>query len=78
MRTLVHLSDLHFGRVDPAIIGPLIETIKTIKPDLVAVSGDLTQRARSEQFQQARDFLDALPGPQVVVPLTYPIAGMIL
>ena len=60
MRTLVHLSDLHFGRVDPAIIGPLIETIKTIKPDLVAVSGDLTQRARSEQFQQARDFLGHL------------------
>ncbi|MFL6274375.1 MAG: metallophosphoesterase family protein [Blastocatellia bacterium] len=68
MRTLVHLSDLHFGRVDPAIIAPLIETINGIKPDLVAVSGDLTQRARSEQFQQARDFLDALPAPQVVVP----------
>ena len=68
MRTLVHLSDLHFGRVDPDIIAPLITAIAEIKPDLMAISGDLTQRARSHQFQQARAFLDALPQPQIVVP----------
>ena len=68
MRTLVHLSDLHFGRVDPQIIAPLIKTVSEIKPDLVAVSGDLTQRARSHQFREARAFLDALPQPQIVVP----------
>ncbi|HEY9231987.1 MAG TPA: metallophosphoesterase family protein [Blastocatellia bacterium] len=68
MRTLVHLSDLHFGRVDPAIIEPLIATINDLKPHLIAVSGDLTQRARNEQFKQAREFLDRLPAPQVVVP----------
>ncbi|MEO8459590.1 MAG: metallophosphoesterase [Dokdonella sp.] len=68
MRTLVHLSDLHFGRVDHAVIRPLIERINLIAPDLVAVSGDLTQRARSAQFRQAREFLDALPSPRIVVP----------
>src|SRR5450759_3359106 len=68
MRTLIHLSDLHFGRVDEAIIQPLIERINTIEPDLVVVSGDLTQRARTKQFKQARRFLDALPQPQIVVP----------
>ena len=68
MRTIVHLSDIHFGRVNPVLISPLIETIRTIKPDLVAVSGDLTQRARSHQFKEARAFLDALPKPQIVVP----------
>src|SRR5256714_12571001 len=68
MRTLVHLSDLHFGRVDPAIIEPLIATINDLKPHLIAVSGDLTQRARNEEFKQAREFLDRLPAPQVVVP----------
>jgi 3',5'-cyclic AMP phosphodiesterase CpdA len=68
MRTLVHISDVHFGRVDEKLIGPLIETINEAKPDLVAVSGDLTQRARSEQFRAARTFLDALPKPQIVVP----------
>lgn len=68
MRTVVHLSDIHFGRVDEAIIIPLIRTINEIKPDVVAVSGDLTQRARSRQFEAARAFLDALPQPQIVVP----------
>jgi 3',5'-cyclic AMP phosphodiesterase CpdA len=68
MRTLVHLSDLHFGRIDHTIVRPLIDTVHKIKPDLVAISGDLTQRARSAQFREARAFLDALPGPQIVVP----------
>ena len=68
MRTLVHLSDLHFGRVDPALIRPLISLIAQVKPDVVVVSGDLTQRARAEQFEEARRFLGALPQPQIVVP----------
>jgi 3',5'-cyclic AMP phosphodiesterase CpdA len=68
MRTIIHLSDLHFGRVNPALIDPLISLAREIGPDVVAVSGDLTQRARSDQFQQARSFLDALPKPQIVVP----------
>jgi 3',5'-cyclic AMP phosphodiesterase CpdA len=68
MRSIVHLSDIHFGRVNPLVISPLIETIEKINPDLVAVSGDLTQRARSHQFKEARAFLDSLPEPQIVVP----------
>jgi predicted MPP superfamily phosphohydrolase len=50
MRTVVHLSDMHFGRVDPLVVDVLRETVATIAPDLVAVSGDFTQRARSGQF----------------------------
>src|SRR5258708_1489684 len=68
MRTILHLSDLHFGRVNAALLKPLLERVSDIKPDLVAVSGDLTQRARSHEFQEARAFLDALPKPQIVVP----------
>src|SRR6476659_8279173 len=68
MRTIVHLSDLHFGRANPSLNDPLISIVGKIGPDVVAVSGDLTQRARSHQFQQARSFLDALPKPQIVVP----------
>jgi len=68
MRTIVHLSDLHFGRVDERIIAPLLDRITSIRPDLVAVSGDLTQRARRRQFQQAAAFLAGLPFPKVVVP----------
>lgn len=68
MRTLVHLSDLHFGRVDRALVQPLSQLVGRIRPDVVVVSGDLTQRARTEQFKDARRFLDSLPVPQIVVP----------
>ena len=68
MKTLVHLSDLHFGRVDYAVRDAILAAVDDIKPDVVVISGDLTQRARSHQFQEAREFLDALPRPQIVVP----------
>jgi 3',5'-cyclic AMP phosphodiesterase CpdA len=68
MRTLLHLSDLHFGRVDAALLEPLRAFAHGLAPDCVVVSGDLTQRARPAQFRAARRFLDALPQPQVVVP----------
>jgi 3',5'-cyclic AMP phosphodiesterase CpdA len=68
MRRIVHLSDLHFGRVDPRILKPLVQAVHDASPDLVAISGDFTQRARRGQFMQARAFLDALPFPQLLVP----------
>jgi 3',5'-cyclic AMP phosphodiesterase CpdA len=68
MRKLVHLSDLHFGRVDYRVVEPLVATVTGMSPHLVAVSGDLTQRARSHQFVEARQFLDRLPQPQIIVP----------
>ena len=68
MRTLVHLSDLHFGRVDRGVVDALAETVKEIAPDVIAVSGDLTQRARSHQFADARALLESLPAPKIVVP----------
>jgi 3',5'-cyclic AMP phosphodiesterase CpdA len=68
MRTLVHLSDIHFGRMDARCVPRLVRTIQGLAPDLVAMSGDLTQRARTSQFVQARSFLRQLPFPQVVVP----------
>jgi 3',5'-cyclic AMP phosphodiesterase CpdA len=68
MQTVVHLSDIHFGRVDPGLVEPLIHTIHSVAPDLVAVSGDFTQRARRAQFREARAFLDRLPFPLLVVP----------
>jgi predicted MPP superfamily phosphohydrolase len=68
VRTLAHLSDLHFGRVERSVLEPLRRTLAELAPDLVVVSGDLTQRARARQFREARAYLDTLPKPQVVVP----------
>jgi 3',5'-cyclic AMP phosphodiesterase CpdA len=68
MRTVAHLSDLHFGRTDYRVLGPLREAVLRSAPDLVAISGDLTQRARGREFREARAFLDTLPSPRIVVP----------
>lgn len=68
MRKIAHLSDLHFGRTDEALLPALVETISAAKPDVVVVSGDLTQRARRREFSAARDFLARLPFPKIIVP----------
>ena len=68
MRVLVHLSDLHFGRIDERILSPLIAKVRELQPHVVAVSGDFTQRARPQEFREAREFLKLLPQPQIVVP----------
>lgn len=67
-KVIAHLSDLHFGRVDPATVEPILEAVRNLRPDVVAISGDLTQRARREEFEQARRFLERLPEPRIVVP----------
>ncbi|MEQ3626737.1 MAG: metallophosphoesterase [Celeribacter sp.] len=68
MRRILHLSDVHFGRDRPELLQPLIKQINLLAPDLVALSGDLTQRARSWQFRQARAFLDQIGPPVLAVP----------
>jgi 3',5'-cyclic AMP phosphodiesterase CpdA len=68
MRTVVHLSDLHFGRIEPGVLEPLRQRVMALAPNLIVVSGDLTQRARASQFRAARAFLDTLPMPRIVVP----------
>jgi 3',5'-cyclic AMP phosphodiesterase CpdA len=68
MRTIVHASDLHFSRVDRRVIDALTTTINDLSPDLVVVSGDLTQRARRQQFREAATFLKSLRPRVLVVP----------
>jgi 3',5'-cyclic AMP phosphodiesterase CpdA len=68
MRRIVHISDIHFGSVDYDIVRMAVVKINEVEPDLVVVSGDLTQRARTREFLEARGFLDSLPKPQIVVP----------
>jgi 3',5'-cyclic AMP phosphodiesterase CpdA len=69
MRLIAHISDLHFGRHDPRLVEALQHSLAAAAPDLIAVSGDLTQRARRREFAAARAFLDRLrPVPMVIVP----------
>ncbi|SHJ04229.1 metallophosphoesterase family protein [Wenxinia saemankumensis] len=68
MTRLIHLSDLHFGRVRADLTRPLIEVVNRLAGDLVIVSGDFTQRARNSQFRAARAFLDRIEAPTLSVP----------
>ena len=60
MPRLVHLSDLHFGAHDDRLVAAVEGEVDKAAPDLVIVSGDFTQRAKTEQFQEACRFLERL------------------
>ena len=60
MPVVVHLSDIHFGAHRQDLAESLVADIAGVGPDLVVISGDLTQRARRGQFHQARAFIDRL------------------
>jgi 3',5'-cyclic AMP phosphodiesterase CpdA len=68
VRTVAHISDLHFGRDDPQVTAGLVKELARLRPSLVIASGDLTQRARRAQFRAAARFLAGLPAPVLVVP----------
>lgn len=71
MRRIAHLSDLHFGAHDPVVVEALVAALAELAPDLVVISGDLTQRARREQFRAADAFLRRIEAegcPIVLVP----------
>jgi 3',5'-cyclic AMP phosphodiesterase CpdA len=68
LRKIIHLSDLHFGRVDPDVVSPLLEAIQAERPDVTVVSGDFVQNGTRREFEQARQFVQQLPGQRILVP----------
>lgn len=67
MRSIAHISDLHFGTEQSVIAAALREELLASPPSLVVISGDFTQRARRAQFAAAQAYLQTLPGPQLCV-----------
>ena len=66
---VLHLSDLHLGSRGGQLGGPgLSELVERVEPELIVVSGDLVNRGRREQFQQASGFLRGLGPPVLPVP----------
>lgn len=66
MPILIHCSDVHFGPPHlPRVAEGLLELIDGQRPDLVVISGDLTQRAKPRQFLEARSFVDRIHRSQV-------------
>ncbi len=67
MKTILHISDLHFGTERPLVVKALERLAHTHQPNLLILSGDITQRARAVEFDAARAFVDRLAVPSKVV-----------
>lgn len=70
MKRVLHISDLHFGRIHP----PAIESLKHFlenqeRPlDLIVMTGDWTQRARKDQYKAASEFISEVTTPVLTIP----------
>lgn len=68
MKTVVHITDLHFGKLTPGAMARLEHHLTAIRPDMCVVSGDLTMRSRHREWREAKAFLNRLPVATMVVP----------
>ena len=68
MSVLLQISDPHFGTEQAPVVEALATLSRQQRPDLLVLSGDITQRARPEQFRQARAFVDRLATPVLAIP----------
>lgn len=74
MSVLLQISDTHFGTEQPPVLEALVALAAQQRPDLVVLSGDITQRARPSQFRTAKAFVDRLGAPVLAVPGNHDIA----
>lgn len=69
MTLLLQVSDPHFGTERTEVVEALVALARARKPDVLMLSGDITQRARRHQFAAARSFCDRLGIPvQLALP----------
>lgn len=66
MTKLFHISDVHFGAEDPAALAWFAECVAKAKPDAVIMTGDLTMRARTSEFEAGGRWLKSLGVPVTV------------
>lgn len=68
MSVLLQISDTHFGTEQPPVVEALLDLAERQRPQLVVLSGDITQRARPAQFRAAKAFVDRLGTPVLAIP----------
>jgi 3',5'-cyclic AMP phosphodiesterase CpdA len=66
---LHHISDLHAGSVEETVVEQRLEPlVERIRPELIAVTGDLAHRGRRLEHERASEFLRGLGRPLLVIP----------
>lgn len=68
MSLILQVSDTHFGTEQAPVVQALLRLSEQKRPDLVVLSGDITQRAHTAQFRAARAFMDRLGAPMLALP----------
>lgn len=74
MSVLLQISDTHFGTERPQVVDALVALAAQERPEVVVLSGDITQRARPAQFRAAKTFIDRLGAPVLAIPGNHDIA----
>jgi 3',5'-cyclic AMP phosphodiesterase CpdA len=74
MSVLLQISDTHFGTEQLPMVEALVTLAAQQRPDVVVLSGDITQRARPAQFRAAKAFVDRLDAPVLAIPGNHDIA----
>ena len=65
---LLHFTDVHFGIEHKSAVEAAVAYSHDAKPDLVVVSGDITQKGYPREFRAATEWLKRLPAPQITCP----------
>ncbi len=73
---IAHVSDLHFGCIEQAVVDGLTAHLAEARPDLVIASGDITQSSTDQEFRDARAWFDALKVPVFAIPGNHDLPGM--
>lgn len=60
MTVILHISDPHFGTEREPVVNALLRCTRELQPELLVLSGDITQRARGRQFERAAQFVREL------------------
>ena len=68
MSVLLHFSDTHFGTEQPAVVQALKAFAHAMQPELVVLTGDITQRARRAEFAAAATFAQDLGAKVLALP----------
>lgn len=76
MSVVLQISDPHFGTEVPEVVEALAQLAAALQPDLVVLSGDITQRARAAQFEAAKAFVGRIDAPLLAVPGNHDIPLM--
>jgi 3',5'-cyclic AMP phosphodiesterase CpdA len=74
MGVLLHISDTHFGTEQAPVVEALVALAAQQRPDVVVLSGDITQRARPAQFRAAKACVERLGAPVLAIPGNHDIA----